>query len=1569
MMRIATTGAPSAVPEPIVRKLKQLIHRVRAVISLRGVCAIAVVLFTSLLVVMGIDVAASYFRWSTLVFSTWPRWVMTSLVWAGTLFSAFWFLVRPLARTFTLTGIARALEQHHPELHERLSSAVELLTSKDAPALRGSDVLIAALAQEAALDAGKVQPKREISPAPARPFLIAATAVFAVLGSLFAIWPEKTARLLARAVAPHLNLGTDFRLVVTTYVGDVKGLPDRVVAEGDSLRIKVEARNSSVDRAELRHANGDGGEAVLEMMNVSGRDDRWPQFAITFPTVTESFKYRVYAGRETTRYYSITVVPRPAIKRLDIRYDYPPYTGRAADTRRGAEGDIRAVAGTDVTVTAVANTRVTSAELIVCGEARQLDPGALALQQDGATACTFRIRLEPKMKGQWQLNLVSKIGEQTFTGSPDQPAHAVEALADAEPTARIFSPESTKLKLKPTDVLPILYAVGDDYGVGKAELLVKVGDQPVTPIALTVPAESAKTGRIVPAKTSLDLSALKLDKAGQVTFQLRALDKLPANFLPGVSGPQQGLSDVYTITLDVKAASYQEQMMLAEELLIRQALLSVLKDLKDARAESDPLRKTLERIAEAEAKLAKEKEKEKLLKEKAEALGEAQVQRVDQILRKLSSSDATVQELIPQIAGGSYASLAEKLGALSGDHIVVAQKYATEVKVVDELAERAGLAKKTDFHIWRAIEIVEELLKQFDAMTALMHRAEELEALAAKESELAAEKAAMEQSAAKDASAEKEWQKSQEELARQVGEMVKKTPGALAEALKSDKKEAQNLAEKARELAKEQKETAEQTRQAAELDKTDSELKKLAAEQAELARQTESKDMPQPAKPMAAAAEDIKTGELNEAIKKQQQAETGLKDAGQKAQESAKNARTLAELARRAEEVAREQKALAEKAKSAVEDAGKAAGQEAAQKQLAQKEAQIVKQAENAGQAAKEAAAQHNPTGKMEEAAKAMDSAESAAQSAQKAAAAESAQKAAAESAQKAADQAARKAESEAGAKPAAEAAKKSAAQAAQKANEASAQKAAAQASQKAAGESAQKAASEAAKEAGELAKALQKAAAEPSPQAAQAKGQQAAELGGKQAEIRRKTEELAKKREALAQAQKSSELARLAAEQADVAKKAAEMVDKVKATAPQPDNVETDAAAAAQKAAEEIKKPDVPEAAKDAGQAAEKLGELAKRLGSEARQSSGEKSSGEKSSGEKSSGEKSSGEKASGEKSSGEKSSGEKSSGEKSSGEKSSGEKSSGEKSSGEQSSGQPSASSAKKAQLAGEAGELAERQAQLAKEMAALAGNRMTEAAAAHQQEVTQQTEELKKDVAKIQEHAEELIPDSSARREAQTAGNELAEAQKAQGKAQQAMSNKQPAEAVGSQQAAASELASAAAALDRLGKALAEAAGKASPAEPEQAESAGQLADAYDAAAEAAASAQASAAQQAASMLAALAQAAAAQAQAAGAEPGNEPGQKGMMPGQPAQTLTSKMGVGMVQADLSPAKLKELGITLQDWARLPGKLRDQVLQAAADDSPGEYRDLIKRYFQEIIKRGGVKNAGKSSATENRK
>jgi len=61
---------------------------------------------------------------------------------------------------------------------------------------------------------------------------------------------------------------------------------------------------------------------------------------------------------------------------------------------------------------------------------------------------------------------------------------------------------------------------------------------------------------------------------------------------------------------------------------------------------------------------------------------------------------------------------------------------------------------------------------------------------------------------------------------------------------------------------------------------------------------------------------------------------------------------------------------------------------------------------------------------------------------------------------------------------------------------------------------------------------------------------------------------------------------------------------------------------------------------------------------------------------------------------------------------------------------------------------------------------------------------------------------------------------------------------------------------------------------------------------------------------------------------------------------------MGVGAMATDLRAAQLENLGLTPGDWARLPGKLRGEILQAAREDVPASYRPYVKRYFRAMAK-----------------
>ena len=305
----------NTVPEAIVSKLQRLIWRARLVVVLRGAMATLATAVISVLAIMAIDF------W-VVIFSDTLRWglSMTGLGLTGLV--ALWFIVRPLAKSFTLTGVARLIESRHPELHERISSTVELLTTEDGPELRGSDELIAALAAEAVVDAGTVRPSREIKFKAALPYLGAAALVVVVLIGVISIWPAQAQRLFQRALLANVN-----RVSYTSLKVSMVSAPDLRTWDGDGfeyvmmadrrLHVELLVSDPAVTSAELRSSPLFGGdESVLAMTRLGDTADGSGRFAVTCPASLASFRFRLHAGDALTRYRGVKVVPQPAISRI-----------------------------------------------------------------------------------------------------------------------------------------------------------------------------------------------------------------------------------------------------------------------------------------------------------------------------------------------------------------------------------------------------------------------------------------------------------------------------------------------------------------------------------------------------------------------------------------------------------------------------------------------------------------------------------------------------------------------------------------------------------------------------------------------------------------------------------------------------------------------------------------------------------------------------------------------------------------------------------------------------------------------------------------------------------------------------------------------------------------------------------------------------------------------------------------------------------------------------------------------------------------------------------------------------
>jgi hypothetical protein len=916
-------AALGQLPQPILDKLQSMIRRVRRLLFIRGLFATLAVALVCLLAIMAVDATIT-------LFSTTSRWILSLAGLAVTLVAAWWFLVRPLSKRFTLTKMARILEIRHPELQERISTAVELLASEDPDSIRGSQELISAVVDSAVDDVATVDPKTEFKPARSKKFMVASAICGGVILLLLAIWPQQAWTLLTRALAPFLDIGNAYADTLVVDPGDVR------VAKGEPVTIQVSVKHKRLKRAEIRRQMPDGTESVERMALIAEEPDGTKRFSLTFPAVEEGFDYRVRAGAALSRYFDITTVDPPAVTNLAVKYDFPEYTGLPDAGGATETGEIRAVAHTRVTVTATLNKPAWSAKLVVNETPSAAEP-VIAENQ-----ATWEFELTSGMRGSWHLDLADEEG---FKNQPS--SYPIEVLPDKAPVVQIVSPTQRDISLKPTERLPIDLSVVEDFGFGDV-VLMATPDGAVAPTQRVQPSP-ATTNRpgTYSAQALLDLPALKLTPdQRRLAVQVRVRDNRPGDF----DGPGVGLSEVIFVTIDQNAKSLADQAIEAQK-------KEVDLQIREARQELEKARDDLRR---AEQELIRDKEVNSQAKEKLDEFTEHN----EAAREKLEQVAATLDTPLFQEQSQQAAKLAD-------EPLDAAQEKADMIPMTDAQHERVAEAKE-------ARTKVEEAIKGLDDLAKSMREAEEdyqsiskLNELANKQQELAmkaedwqkraAEEAAKADQAAQQAPNEQakqqamqqfdqqqkreaqQFQAEQNRVEQQLGEMLKENAAALAEVLKEQRAQSDDLAEQAEALAKQQESLRDASREATDKNENQEEalrdalVEQLAQLQSELAQQAkaaaeEAKEAAVPGKGEAEQAP-----EANQAQAKPEAAEQAPAEAQAKAAEA--QAKTAEALAQAAEEASQAAESLAKSELAPASDAASEASETLAEAEASQAQA------------------------------------------------------------------------------------------------------------------------------------------------------------------------------------------------------------------------------------------------------------------------------------------------------------------------------------------------------------------------------------------------------------------------------------------------------------------------------------------------------------------------------------------------------------------------------------------------------------------------------------------------------
>ncbi len=524
-----------------------MIRRVRLIVLIRGLLAVAAVLAGSVLAIMGVDAA---------VVLAYPaaRWAFSLGGLGLTLATAWTLLLRPLAQPLTLTRMARVLETRHPDLQERVSSAIELAALGGAEAERASAELVRLLAQDAASDLAGVRAKREFTARTVKPFLVSAACVLTVLATLYAIWPKEVGLLFRRAVAPHLELDNLQAAALKITPGDI------MLLAGSPVRLTVEAPERRGLRAEVRFLREGRPESVERMKRLSPPGVEPVVFELLLPSVEESFEYRVRYGSGVTRPYALLVVQAPKVTETRVAYSYPAYTGLQPTQQVGEAQAIAAVAGTRV--------RIEAAFDRPCAAALRLN--ALTLPAALATNAVWLQTLSTNRTGRWAVTARDRNG---FTNVPAWAAYT--ALPDRPPEVRLETPEPSRLSLPPYERLVCAGEARDDFGFGAMSLVVVTEKGAETAWPLTATSNGAARVRL---EGEPDLQALFKQNVRRFRLFLRVADNLP----PELGGPQVRESRALVVTLDSGARTLREQVREAARKELEELLRKAGRELQEA---------------------------------------------------------------------------------------------------------------------------------------------------------------------------------------------------------------------------------------------------------------------------------------------------------------------------------------------------------------------------------------------------------------------------------------------------------------------------------------------------------------------------------------------------------------------------------------------------------------------------------------------------------------------------------------------------------------------------------------------------------------------------------------------------------------------------------------------------------------------------------------------------------------------------------------------------------------------------------------------------------------------------
>ena len=344
----------------------------------------------------------------------------------------------------SLAYAAHTIEQSEPRLKNSLLNFLFLRQQRKGV----SGTVLRGLEQQAATGLSRVSTDLSIE---RKRLIHLGIAIIAIIlfGAIYTVFsPKSLLPEVGRMLLPWADINAATRVTIENVEPGNKKVTLRskvhVSAEVKGLRAgeQVSLVCSSVGGGAIDHR--------IPMHAGSGTNNYSGQVTESEAGVVTDLIYRIEAGDAISKEYQLQVIPAPSFQVKSVRYQYPPYTGLKSRSVKSV-GDLRAIEGTRVDITAQSTDEIAVATLHLDGERDSQRDRAIRMEVEGNRArCQFMLRRKPVAGDSVPEYSTYQLSLKTPSGKVNQNEvrHQISILRDQPPVVEILEPKDSMIEVR-----------------------------------------------------------------------------------------------------------------------------------------------------------------------------------------------------------------------------------------------------------------------------------------------------------------------------------------------------------------------------------------------------------------------------------------------------------------------------------------------------------------------------------------------------------------------------------------------------------------------------------------------------------------------------------------------------------------------------------------------------------------------------------------------------------------------------------------------------------------------------------------------------------------------------------------------------------------------------------------------------------------------------------------------------------------------------------------------------------------------------------------------------------------